>query len=154
MISGGEGDLLPWYRFPAFPMLAILGAWGIQYVVKNPNFFTTFLVAGMLLGNRLLLVNAFRPNIDPMSYRWLFTALMLPSVALSVFDNKKLKSICRLIIIAVITVGIYFNSIYIYNAFEIKCENLTCPFVPSSDLSTIHIPFFWRFFVLGEPTYK
>ncbi|MCR4306004.1 MAG: glycosyltransferase family 39 protein, partial [Candidatus Daviesbacteria bacterium] len=78
MLTGGEGDMLPWYRFPVFPFLAILGAWGIKLLVEKANLFTSFLSAGMMLGGRSLLVNAFRPNVEPLEYRVIFGVLMLP----------------------------------------------------------------------------
>ena len=150
MISGGEGDLLPWYRFPAFPFLAILTAWGLQYLVKRADFFATFLAAGLLLGNRLLLVNPFRPNIDPTNFRLIFSALMLPSLSKFIFEEKWLDKACRLIIVGVIVIGIYFNVVYIYNAFELDCESKTCPIVPSTFLSSLRFPFIWRWLVVGE----
>lgn len=151
MISGGEGDLLPWYRFPAFPMLAILGAWGIETVVRKADLFATFLSVGLFLGNRALLANPFRPNISPTSFRLVFSALMAPSLIGFIFERKLLKNLSRVIIVIVLAVGIYFNSIYIYNAFELTCESKSCPIIPSTKLSTIHFPIIWRFFVLGEP---
>ncbi|MCL5019988.1 MAG: glycosyltransferase family 39 protein [Patescibacteria group bacterium] len=151
MISGGENDLLPWYRFPAFPMLAILGAWGLEVLVKRADFFATFLSAGLLLGNRMLLVNAFRPNIQSGSYRLILSTLMLPSLLRTVFDNDLLNKLSRVLIVGMLIVGIYFNVIYIYNAFEINCESKSCPIIPTTNLSTIHFPIIWRFFVLGEP---
>lgn len=153
MISGGENDLLAWYRFGAYPFLAIIGAWGLQLIVRKADIFASFLGAGLLLGNRMLLVNAFRPNIDPTFYRLVFSGLMLPSVLNSVFNNEILKKIIQLMLILVITVGIYFNVIYIYNAFEITCESKTCPIVPQTKLSALYFPVIWHFFVLGEPTY-
>lgn len=154
MISGGEQDLLPWYRFPAFPLLAILGAWGLQVLVEKANFFTTFLAAGMLLGNRYLLVNAFRPNISPMNYRLIFSALMLPSLINLIHEKKWLKKLSRIVILAVIVVGMYFNIIYIYNRFELECESLSCPIGPSTKLSTVHFPLIWKLMVLGDSATK
>lgn len=151
MFSGGETDLLPWYRFPSYPLLAILGAWGLQMLVKRADFFATFLIAGLLLGNRMLLVNPFRPNIQPMSFRLIFTLLMLPTILRTIFDVRYLEKLTRLVLIAVIAVGIYFNVVYIYNIFELKCESQSCPIGPSTKLSTIHFPFIWRWLVLGEP---
>lgn len=154
MISGGEGDLLPWYRFPAFPMLAILGAWGIVFLVQKGNFFTTFLSAGFLLGSRTLLVNAFRPNITPVNFRIIFSALMLPSLIDFVTGKVNFRKLCQIIIVGIIAVGMYFNVIYIYNTFELICESKSCPIIPTTKLSTIHFPIIWRFFVLGEPKYR
>lgn len=154
MFSGGETDLLPWYRFPSYPLLAILGAWGIQVLVKRADFFATFLLGGLLLGNRMLLTNPFRPNISPQNYRLIFSGLMAPSLLQTLMENFFLKKMSQLIIIGIIVVGVYFNTIYIYNIFELECESISCPFGPSTRLSSIHFPLIWRFFILGEPKYR
>ena len=151
MVSGGENDLLAWYRFESYPFLAIISAWGLQYIVRKADLFVSFLAAGMLLGNRMLLANAFRDNIHPLQYRISFSLLMLPSLLRLVFEKVIWEKISRVVIIGIIIVGIYMNVIYIYNAFEINCESKTCPIVPSTRLSTLHFPFIWRFMVLGKP---
>lgn len=151
MVSGGEGDLLAWYRFFSYPFLAIIGAWGLQVLVKKADFFVSFLAVGMLLGNRMLLSNAFRDNIHPTEYRNILSIFLLPSILKVFTDNKLLDKICKGFIIGIIIIGILFNVTYIYNAFDIECENITCPIVPSTKLSTIYIPFFWKFMVLGKP---
>ena len=154
MLSGGENDLLSWYRFPTFPLLAIFGAWGIEYLFRRADFFASFLISGFLLGNRMLLVNAFRPNVDPNTFRYIFSALLLPSLADWVFNNKWLKRLSRIIIVGVVAVGMWWNIKYIYNAYELTCENKTCPMVPTTALSRLHYPIIWRIFVLGEPTLR
>lgn len=154
MISGGEGDLLAWYRFPIFPFLAILGAWGLQLLVQKSNLYTSFLAVGLLLSGRSLLVNAFRPNIPPLNFRVILGLLLLPSTLSSIFEKTWLNHITKMVTIAVILVGMYFNIVYIYNEFEIVCESVSCPIVPSTFLSTLHLPFIWRFFVLGVPAYR
>lgn len=151
MFSGGETDLLPWYRYPAYPLLAILGAWGLQFLVRRADFFATFLIAGLLLGNRMLLVNAFRPNIAPMNFRLIFLILLLPALINSIFDKIHLEKIIKMLLVAIVIIGIYFNASYIYNIFELKCESQSCPIGPSTKLSTIRFPFIWRWLVLGEP---
>ncbi len=154
MLTGGEGDLLAWYRFPSFPFLAILGSWGLVTLVQKANLFSSFLIVGLVLGSRSLLVNAFRPNLSPMNFRILFSILLLPSILGSIFEKKWLQMITKIVTIIVITVGIYLNVIYIYNEFELSCQSISCPIVPSTFLSTIHPPIIWRFFVLGESKYK
>lgn len=154
MFSGGETDLLPWYRYPVYPLLAILGAWGLQIIVKRADLFATFLTVGLLLGNRMLLVNPFRPNIAPFNFRIIFSLLMLPSLLSTILNRSYLEKFNRLLLVLIIIVGIYFNIIYLYNIFELKCESQSCPIGPSTTLSAIHFPFFWRWFVLGEPTLK
>lgn len=150
MLTGGESDLLAWYRYPSYPFLAILGAWGIKYVIDNVNLFTTFFATGMLLGSRTLLVNAFRPSVLPDTYRLVFSSLMLPSLAATIFNNRWLKSISKVVVIGVIVFGMWFNIKYIYNAFELECQSKTCGMVPTTVLSRIHYPFIWRLFVLDE----
>ncbi len=137
MLSGGENDLLAWYRFPTYPLLAILGSWGIVELVRRANMYTTFLAAGMLLGNRMLLVNAFRPNVSPMTYRLVFPGLMAPSVLASIFKTRILKNLTKYIIILVVIVGILLNTLYVYQAFDVACEQQLCPIVPRTILSDI-----------------
>lgn len=151
MVSGGETDLLPWYRYPSYPLLAIFGAWGLQILVRKADFFATFLITGLLLGNRMLLVNAFRPNITPFNFRLIFSLLLLPALLNSIFKKNYLGKLTRLVLVIIIAVGMYFNTIYIYNIFELKCESQSCPIGPSTKLSTIHFPFIWRWLILGEP---
>lgn len=151
MISGGEGDLLAWYRFPTYPFLSIITAWGLQFIVKKADLFASFLAAGILLGNRLLLSNPFRDNVQPLQYRITFSLLMLPPLMRTIFENGFLEKISKIVIIGVIIVGIYMNVVFVYNAFEIICESKSCPIVPSTKLSVLHFPFIWRFLVLGKP---
>jgi len=147
VLSGGENDLLAWYRFPVFPMLSILLTWGIQYVVQKADFFASFIAVGLLLGNRRLLVNAFRPNLPVGEFRLLFMGLMAPSLLNTIFNKKFLTNISRVVIIAVIIAGVIINVQFVYNAFEIECENITCPMVPTTLLSTFHLPVLWRLLV-------
>lgn len=154
MFSGGETDLLPWYRYPSYPLLAIFGAWGLQTLFKRADFFAAFLITGLLLGNRMLLVNPFRPNITPMNFRLIFLLLLLPALLITIFNKSYLEKLIKLMLILVIIIGIYFNTRYLYNIFELKCESQSCPLGPSTRLSTIRFPFIWRWLVLGEPKYK
>lgn len=148
MVTGGEGDLLPWYRFPAFPFLAIIGTWGLQFLTQKTNLFTTFLGVGLLLSSRSLLVNAFRPNITPQAYRISLLFSLFPSIILSVFEKPWLLKLSKIVIIAVVIIGIYFNVVYIYNEYDLVCQNVDCPLVPTTFLSTLHFPVIWRFLVL------
>lgn len=154
MFSSGETDLLPWYRYPSYPLLAISGAWGLQYLVRKADFFATFLIAGLLLGGRMLLVNEFRPNIQPTGFRLLFSVILMPSILHSIYRKIFFEKLTRIILIVVIATGIYFNVIYIYNVFELKCESKSCSLGPSTNLSTLRFPFIWRWFVLGEPALR
>lgn len=148
MISGGEGDLLAWYRYPAFPLLAIMGSWGIFYLIKNPNFFTSFLANGLLLGNKHLLVNAFNPEVSPLVFRLTFGGLMLPSLLSTLYQKDIFIKLSQALIIIVIIVGIYFNVKYIYNEYEILCQGAECLFGPSTTLSVFYFPIIHRLFSL------
>lgn len=150
MVSGGETDLLPWYRYPSYPLLAIIGTWGLQALLRRADFFAAFLTAGLLLGNRMLLVNPFRPNIPPMNFRIIFSLLLLPPLLNLIFERNIFEKITKVILISIIIVGIYFNVVYIYNIFELKCESQSCPFGPSTKLSTVHFPVIWRWLTLTQ----
>lgn len=150
MLTGGEWDLLAWYRFPALPMLAILGAWGLVEIVRRADFFASFLGIGLLLGNRRLLVNAFHKNTEALTHRLIFAGLMVPSTLNYVFNKKSLLWFSRGVLVLVIVVGIYFNVSYVYSAFDLECQSKTCPIVPSTFISTLHFPVIWRLFVIGE----
>jgi len=154
MLTGGEGDLLAWYRFPTFPFLAILGAWGLQVLIKKADLFTTFVATGLLLGGRSLLVNAFRPNLTPIEVRLTMIFFLLPSIINSIFEKNWLYKLNKAIVILIICVGIYLNVVYVYNQFELSCESISCPIVPSTSISTLHLPFIWKFIILGPPKYQ
>lgn len=146
--SGGEKDLLSWYRFIFMPIFAITGAWGIIYVIKNISFATTVTAVFLFLGNRHLLVNPFRSQLSPIAFRTIFSGLVLPSLVFEWLGKKNIEAICRILLIGTLIAGIYMNVVYIYNVHEISCESLSCPIGPSTVISRMHFPFFWRFFVL------
>ncbi len=148
MISGGEGDLLAWYRYPLFPFLSIMGSWGLIYLIKKANFFTSFIAVGMLLGGRSLLVNAFNPNIQPLGFRLTLGFLLFPSIINEILKASFLKNLIRLILIFVIITGFYFNIKYIYSHYEISCQGAECILGPQTFLSKLHLPFIWRLFVI------
>lgn len=152
MFTGGQTDLLPWYRYPAFPFLAIIIAFGLEYVVRNVNFYTSLMVLGLLLGGRSLVSNAFRPDVYALDYKIIFSLLILPSLVYTIYKFGWLENLSRVLVIGVIVIGIYYNVIYVYNQFELVCESKSCEFGPQTALSQIHFPIIWRFFTLGEPT--
>jgi 4-amino-4-deoxy-L-arabinose transferase-like glycosyltransferase len=148
MLSGGEADLLPWYRYPFFPLLSLVIVWALQKLVKDYSFFSSFLIIGMLLGNRMLLVNPFHPRTSTQAYRTIFSLSLLPALLYTIFKPKWLRLACQIILIVFIGVGIYINSVYIYNNFDLACEALSCPIGPGNSLSTLHFPIIWRLFAL------
>lgn len=151
MISGGEWDLLAWYRFPSYPFLAIMGAWGIRYLVSRADFFASFIAVGLLLGNRPLLVNAFRPNVSASFYRISFSFLMMPSILRSLFTTSNFKFVSQAVIVFAVVLGIYMNSIYVYQAYDIACENKVCPITEGTYLSGLYFPMPIRWFIINLP---
>jgi len=151
MISGGENDLLSWYRFPSYPFLAIILSWGLVYLVKRANVLTMFIAGGMLLGNRMLLVNPFHPNVTPSHYRLIISLLMIPPLLYLVFKKQIFKFITKGLIVGIIVAGMFFNVKYLYNSFEIACQSVSCPLVPSTFLSELRLPFVWRYLVMNMP---
>jgi hypothetical protein len=79
---------------------------------------------------------------------------LTPSLANTIFNKNWLKKISQIVIIGVVAVGMWWNIKYIYNAYEIECQSITCPMVPSTVLSRLYYPVIWRFFVLGKSFYK
>jgi len=149
MISGGENDLLAWYRFPSYPFLAILTSWGLLHLFGESGFWGTFLSVGLLLGNRMLLVNPFHPNIDPFYYKLIIFLFLLPSLLYLIFKKNFLKLLTRYLIMAAVIVGLFLNVKYVYNSFEIECQSRSCPLVESTRLSELRFPFVWRFLVMN-----
>lgn len=150
VFSGTEQDLLPWYRYPLFPLLALFGGLGINWIINRPDYWGVAIVVGTLLSPRYFLHNAFRPTTPTIVFRLSYFFALLPSLALVIWHSPWLKRLSSGIVIGVFVLGAYFNSKYVYSAFEIGCEAVSCPFGPSTRLSETRIPFFWRWFVPGQ----
>lgn len=151
MFTGGEGDPLPWYRFPVFPVLAIISAIGIRHLVKLNTLFSTFLLFGLLLTSRYLLSTPFNPNVRPLDYKiWLAVALT-PGLLSYIFNVKLFNNLNKVMAISIITIGIFLNTCLIYRYYDLVCEALTCPMVPTTKLSELRFPFVWRFLVFTFP---
>jgi len=151
MFTGGEGDLLPWYRFPVFPVLAIISALGVKNLLKLNNIFSTFIFFGLLLTSRYLLSTPFNPNVDPMNYRIWLVVLLTPGLLSFLFENKIFKTLNKIVAIFIIAAGIFLNTSLIYRYFELICEAKTCAMVPTTKLSELKFPFVWRFLIFTFP---
>ncbi len=148
VFSGSEQDLLPWYRYTMFPIMAIFGAMGVREIYKNPTFFNLALAIGLIVSSRYYLSNAHRPTTPANVFRLTYLLALVPSLVYLAWQKKWAKRLSGVVFIVFLAMGMWFNSKYIYNAFELKCEHVNCPIGPSTKLSTIKIPFFWRFMVL------
>lgn len=152
LFSGTEGDLLPWYRYPMFPTIAIFGGLMLYELIKRADFFGVSMIMGLMMTSRFFLMNAFRPTTPPNTFRIVFLLAVLPSLAYYLWKKRWLNNLSRFVAIAFLVLGVWYNVKYIYNAFEIRCESKTCPFGQSSKLSEIKLPFFWRFLVVDVST--
>ncbi|MFZ2202602.1 MAG: glycosyltransferase family 39 protein [Microgenomates group bacterium] len=152
VLSGTEQDLLPWYRYPLFPLIGIFGALGLQWLYKRADFFAMVLGIGLLLTSRFYLMNAFRPTTPTIVFRLVFFAALIPSLLDYAWKVSWAKKASQIILVAFIGLGMFFNAKYLYTIFEIRCESISCPFGPSIGLSETKLPFFWRLFVPGENT--
>lgn len=151
IFGGTEQDLLPWYWFSMFPILAVLGGVGLRALVRRASFLSLVLVVGMLLSSRWHLSNAFRPTTDPWVFRWLVAFLVAPGLVDMVWPSDILKKISRAILIGVIVMGVWLNSKYVYSVFAVRCESKTCPIGPSTAWSEVRVPYFWRWLNPGDP---
>jgi 4-amino-4-deoxy-L-arabinose transferase-like glycosyltransferase len=152
LFGGTEQDLLPWYRYPLFPLLALYGGLGIQYVYKKINFQGVALVLGLALTSRWYLHNAFRPTTPPNTFRLVMLIALLPSLIDLAWKKPWTRKFSRLILIAALILGAFYNYKYIYSAFAIRCEAITCPFGPTTKLSEVKLPVLWRFLIPKDPT--
>jgi len=152
VFSGTEGDLLPWYRSPMFPLLAIFGSRGLIKMFKDADFFSAVFTVGLLMTGRVLLLNAFRPTTPTIVFRVVFFLAMLPGLGMLVWKNNWLRWLVRGLMLVCVIMGAWYNVKYIYNAFELRCESIVCPIGPSTKLSEVRFPFFWRYLVLPDST--
>ena len=152
VFAGTEQDLLPWYRYPLFPLIGVFGALGLQWLYKRADFFAMVLGIGLLLTSRFYLMNAFRPTTPTVVFRLVFFAALIPSLLDYAWKIPWAKKVSQLILVSFIGLGLFFNAKYLYIIFETRCESVSCPFGPSTKLSETKLPFFWRLFVPGENT--
>ncbi len=152
IFSGTEQDLLPWYRYPMFPFLAIFGALGLELVYKKVNFFYLSLVIGMLLSSRFYLSNAFRPTTPTIVFRLVYLIALIPSLLCLFKKSDILKKINRVILVFFVVLGLYLNSKYIYSAIDVICENKICQFGEQTLLSKTKLPLFDKFLLPMYPT--
>lgn len=135
VLSGGEHDLLPWYRFPFFPLLAIYLALGLRQVLVKPNFFSLALAVGFLPGNYSYLVNAFHPSISSALFRAQFSLLTLPGILYMLWQTKWFKQACRAAVVVSLLAGFIINILVVKNYYSRTCEAKVCPIGPGTFLT-------------------
>lgn len=150
MFTGGEADLLAWYRFPLFPILAVISAWGMKEFLKLNNVFTTFIFFGLLMTGRYLSATPFYPNVKPMMYKVWMVLAITPGILEFVFKKEIFRKLNKIIMIIIIIAGIVWNSTLIYRYFGLVCEGIVCPMVPSTTLSSIGFPAIWKLLPLAR----
>lgn len=152
IFGGSEQDMLPWYRYPYFPLLAIYGALLIAKIYKKPNFVGMVLVVLLMLTSRWYLLNAFRPTTPPWTFRFVVLFALLPTLLGYIKKAKWQTIVSRYIIIFFVVLGMWYGAKYIYSAFEIRCEAISCPMGPGTKFSEVKVPLLWRLMVPGDPT--
>ena len=150
MFTGGEADLLAWYRFPLFPILAIISAWGMRELLKLNNIFTTFIFFGLLLTGRYLSATPFYPNVKPLVYKCWLALTITPGLLSLVFKKKIFVNLNKAVMVIIVLAGIVWNSTLIYRYFGLVCEGIVCPMVPSTTLSSIGFPEVWKLLPLAR----
>lgn len=136
-----------------FPERAIVSKGAVSYQGGDPKVYVNMVepwleqppLFSLLVGSFAHLYQANRDQVIPTSF------IRTPVIIASIYNHEFLKKITKFVLIIVIIIGIYISVIYIYNVFELNCESISCPLGPSTELSTIHSPFIWRWLVLGEP---
>ncbi len=142
VFSGTEQDLLPWYRYPLFPLMSIFAGLGIVWLYRNLNFYTLVIALGLFLSSRFYLSNAFRPLQSAWGFRLVFLVALVPSLLAmgKLIKIRTAEKINRSIFGLIVFVGLFLNSRYIYSAIDIMCENQRCAFGPQTVLSRVKFP--------------
>lgn len=150
VFSGSEQDLLPWYRYPMFPLMAIFGGLGAWEMWKRNNFYTVALIIGLVLTSRFYVHNDFRPTTPSLVFRFTYLLAVLPSLAYMIWNKDIYKKLSKAAVVIFFALGVFYNAKYIYSAFPIKCESKTCPIGPSTVFSRAQIPPFTNILEIGS----
>ncbi|MDP3758605.1 MAG: hypothetical protein Q8Q86_02705, partial [Candidatus Daviesbacteria bacterium] len=148
VFSGGQTDSLLWYHFPFFPFLAISAALLLIEIIRQPNLVTTILVVGLLLSGRSFLSNEFKPQIEPMKFRFIITLLVSPAILYFLFKKTIFLKLTKIVLVGVIIGGFFLNTQAIYSAFPIASESKSFPYGPGTFLSGAYLPLLWRFLLI------
>ncbi len=145
MFTGGEGDPMSWYRYPSFPVLAIISAVGLINLYKVNNIFSTFVFFGLLLTSRYLMTTPFNFNVNAINYKMWFILALTPGLLQMIFKKDIWGQLNKFSALAIIISGLFLNTSLIYRYYDLHCEAKTCPMVPSTKLSQLRFPFDYKF---------
>ncbi|NOY15168.1 MAG: hypothetical protein GXP43_03030 [bacterium] len=134
VLSSGQTDLLPWYRYPLFAFTSIaFGVLFTQLLKKGFDLFSYSSLILLSLGNLALLDSPFPPpagyRMASSTFRFLLILLLLPAILSAFKIRTKLtqKITTWLAIIVLLIGGLFVNSWYIYRAYGLKCDHIpTC----------------------------
>ncbi len=134
VISSGQTDLLPWYRYPLFVFTSIaFGYIFTQLINKGADIFSFSTLILLSLGNLYLLDSPFPPpagfRMSSTSFRFLLFFLLTPAVLATFKIKPKLtqKITTFTLIFTLLFGGLFINSWYIYRAYGLKCDHVpTC----------------------------
>lgn len=142
VISAGEQDPLAWYRFPMFPIISFLGTILIIKIIKKPSLMWGFLSIGLFLSSRSYLQNAFNPNTSTYVFKFMCILMALPFIVDELYPNIIMKKLKKIVLICIISFGLFLNARYIYRVFTIKCQSIICTLQPNeTKISKLKLPF-------------
>ncbi len=138
VLSSGQTDLLPWYRYPLFTFSAItFGFLFTKLIQKGFDIFSYATAILLSLGNLFLLDSPFPPpqgyKMSSLTFRLLLLLLLLPAtmVALKIKTKLLTKISTFLAIFSFLIGGLFINSWYIYRAYGLKCDNTSTCNIPN-----------------------
>ncbi len=138
VLSSGQTDLLPWYRYPLFAFSAIAFGFLFQKLIqKGFDIFSYSTVILLSLGNLYLLDSPFPPpwgyRMPSLTFRLLLLLLLAPAVmaALKVKTRFFLRISTFLAISSLLVGGLFINSWYIYRAYGLRCDHVATCNIPN-----------------------
>lgn len=134
IFTSSETDLIGWYRFPLFPLMAMAGGKLLVDFIKEENvlglFFSfIFLLTGFTIAKIPITGELIKGTI-------LFTVLI---TALFLYKNRKPKLLIRVFYILILSFMVIGNSLAVINYYKKECENKECN-VPLKSNIKIKIP--------------
>ena len=150
LLAGTEQDLLPWYRYPIFPLLSIFGAYGLINTFKNPTFFKLTFLFGLMMTGRFYMANEFRSTTPTLVFRIMMFVILVPSLLDAIYKKSVYKNMSRVIVVVFMVIASWENARLLYNMFELRCESKECLIGKSTWLSDIKMPILWRWLKVND----
>jgi len=102
------------------------------------------------LSSRFYLHNAFMATTSSGMFKAALIILSFPFVWFEIYQKEVFIQARKIFLLGVISCGLFMNARYIYSAFSIRCESITCPIQKEMFLSSLKLPVFWRLLVPSQ----